>query len=159
MRRRPNLSKIMMEYKAKYPHAKAREIIDKIGAMFAGKEEIDDFYLKLDKGNIFKLQKNGDNVYLIILSHNDGGFSIELSEYLSKDISNLLLPLFKGNQYVLTKNRELYSWKGSKIELDSVEKYGEFIEFYPIDNEAKLELFEKFGVKESDLVVKSYFNL
>lgn len=70
-----------------------------------------------------------------------------------------MLPLFNGNQYVLRKIRELYSWKGSKIKLDNVEKYGEFVEFYPVDDEAKLELFEKFGVKKEDLIAKSYFSL
>lgn len=149
----------MMEYKAKYSHAKAREILDEIGAVFIEKEQHDDFYLKIDNGHIYKLQKNGDDVYLTILSQEDGGFIVDLHEYLPKDTSDILLSLFKGNQYVLKKTRELYSWKGSKIELDSVEKYGEFIEFYPIDGEAKLELFEKFGVKETDLVTKSYFSL
>lgn len=149
----------MIEYKAKYSHEKAKEILDEIGAVFVEKKEHSDFYLKIDNGRIFKLQKDGDDVYLVILSREDGGFSVDMHEYLPKDTSDILLSLFKGNQYVLRKVRELYSWKGSKIELDSVEKYGEFMEFYPVDEEAKLELFEKFGIGETDLVTKSYFNL
>lgn len=149
----------MTEYKAKYSHDEAREILDKIGAVFIEKEQHDDFYLKIDNGRIFKFQKNGDDIYLTVLSREDGGFIVDMNEYLPKDTSNILLPLFKSNQYVLRKTRELYSWKGSKIKLDSVEKYGEFIEFYPVDSEAKLELFEKFGIKETDLVTKSYFSL
>lgn len=149
----------MKEYKAKYSHAKAKEIIDKIGAVFVEKKQHDDFYLKIENGRIYKFQKNGDDIYLIVLSQEDGGFIVDMHEYLPKDTSDILLPLFKDNQYVLRKARELFSWKGSKIELDSVDKYGEFIEFYPIDDEAKLEIFAKFGVKESDLITKSYFSL
>lgn len=149
----------MIEYKAKYSHIQAKEIIDRIGAVFVEKKEHDDFYLKIDNGYIYKLQKNGDDVYLLILSREDGGFNIDMHEYLPKDTSSILLSLFRSNQYVLRKIKELYSWKGSKIELDSVEKYGEFIEFYPVDEEAKLELFEKFGIKETDLITKSYFSL
>lgn len=148
-----------MEYKAKYSHEKAKEVLDEIGAIFVEKTEHNDFYLKIDNSRIFKFQKNGDDIYLVILSQEDGGFNINTHEYLPKDTSDILLPLFKRNQYVLRKNRELYSWKGSKIELDSVEKYGEFIEFYPVDDEAKFELFEKFGIQETDLVTKSYFSL
>lgn len=150
----------MMEYKAKYPHLKARQIIDEIGAVFVEKKEHDDFYLKIENGRIYKLQKNGDDIYLVILGQEDGGFNVDMHEYLPKDTSNILLSLFKSNQYVLRKTREIYSWKGSKIELNVVEKYGEFIEFYPVDDgEAKLELFEKFGIREEDLVRKSYFSL
>ncbi|MBU4350890.1 CYTH domain-containing protein [Patescibacteria group bacterium] len=149
----------MIEYKAKYSHEKAKEILDEIGAVFVQKEQHDDFYLKIDNGRIFKLQKNGDDIYLVLLNREDGGFAVDMHEYLPKETSDVLLPLFKGNQYVLRKTRELYSWKGSKIELDSVEKYGEFIEFYPVDEEAKPELFEKFGIEETDLITKSYFSL
>lgn len=149
----------MTEYKAKYSHLQARDIFDKIGAIFTGKEQLDDFYLKIENGRIWKLQKNGDDVYLTVLGHEDGGFIVEMHEYLPKDASNILFLLFKGNQFVLRKIREVYSWKGSKIALDTVEKYGEFIEFYPVDNEAKIELFGVFGIKESDLVTKSYFSL
>lgn len=149
----------MTEYKVKYSHAQAREIIGKIGAISSVKEQLDDFYLKIGNNHIYKLQKNGDDIYLAILNQEDGGFIVDMYEYLPKDTSDILLPLFKSNQYVLRKTRELYSWKGSKIALDSVEKYGEFIEFYPVDNEAKLELFGLFDVKEADLVTKSYFSL
>lgn len=149
----------MIEYKAKYSHEKARMVLDEIGAVFVEKKEHDDFYLKIDNGRIFKIQKNGEDVYLVVLSKEDGGFTVDMQEYLPKDTSDILIPLFKGNQYVLRKIREIYSWKGSKIELDSVEKYGEFIEFYSGDNEAKLELFEKFGINEEDLVTESYFSL
>lgn len=149
----------MIEYKAKYSHEKARKILDKIGAIFVEKKNNDDFYLKIDNGRILKLQKNGDDIYLIVLGREDGGFVVDMNEYLSKDISDILLPLFKGNQYVLRKTREVYSWKGSRIALDSVEKYGEYIEFYPVDDEAKIELFGNFNIKETDLVTKSYFSL
>lgn len=149
----------MTEYKAKYSHIKAKEILNEIGVIYAGNEQINDFYLKIDNGRIYKLQKNGDDVYLTVLIQEDGGFILDMHEYLPKDTSDILSPLFKSNQYVLRKNRELYSWKGSKISLDNVEKYGEFIEFYPVDEEAKVELFEKFNIKETDLVTKSYFSL
>lgn len=149
----------MTEYKVKYPHAQALEIIDKIGAVFVKEEQHDDFYLKIDNGRIYKLQKNDGDIYLVILSREDGGFIVDLQEYLPKEASEVLLSLFKGNQYVLRKARKVYSWKGSKIELDNVEKYGEFLEFYPVDEEAKLELFEKFNIKETDLITKSYFSL
>lgn len=149
----------MIEYKAKYSHEKAREVINEIGAVFIEKKDHDDFYLKIDNSRIFKMQKDGDDIYLVALSREDGGFVVDMHEYLPKDTSDILLPLFKGNQFILRKVREIYSWKGSKIELDRVEKYGEFIEFYPNDEEAKLELLEKFGIKETDLVTKSYFSL
>lgn len=149
----------MVEYKAKYSHEKAKEIIKEIGAVFVEKKDHDDFYLKIDNGRIFKMQKDGDDVYLVALSSENGGFVVDMHEYLPKDTSDILLSLFRGNQFVLRKAREVYSWKGTKIELDRVEKYGEFIEFYPNDEEAKKELFEKFGIKQSDLVTKSYFSL
>lgn len=149
----------MIEYKVKYEHEKARRILDEIGAVFADKKQHDDFYLKAEKGNILKLQKSGDDIYLVNLIHEDGGFVENVSEYLSKDISGILSQLFKDNHYVIRKMRESYSWKGSKIRLDTVQGYGEFVEFYPADEESKIEIFEKFGVKESDLVTKSYFDL
>jgi adenylate cyclase class IV len=148
-----------MKYKARYSHDKARGIIEEIGAIFVEKKEHDDFYLKIENGHIWKLQRNGEDVYLVSLSQEDGGFVVNVNEYLPKDTSAMLLSLFKGNQFSLRKTKNLYSWKGSKIELDIVQKYGEFIEFYPVDEEAKLELFEKFGIKETDLVKQSYFSL
>lgn len=148
-----------MKYKAKYSHAQAKEILDNIGAIFVEKKEHDDFYLKIENGHIWKLQRNDDDVYLVSLNQENGGFAIQTNEYLPKDAANILLPLFKSNQFVLRKAKNLYSWKGSKIELDSVQKYGEFIEFYPVDDEAKIELMETFGVKESDLITKSYFSM
>jgi len=151
--------KNMTEYKAKYSHEKAKEILIEIGAIFVEKKEHDDFYLKIENGRIFKIQKDGNDVYLVALSSENGGFVIDMHEYLPKDTSDILVSLFRGNQFVLRKVREIYSWKGSKIELDRVEKYGEFVEFYPVDEEAKIELFDKFGINETNLVTKSYFSL
>lgn len=149
----------MLQYKAKYSHDRAREIIDEIGAVFIEKKEHDDFYLKIESGNIWKLQRNDDDVYLALLRQKGKGFSVDVYEYLPKETSNILLPLFKNNQYVLRKLKEFYSWKGSKIELASVQRYGDFIEFYPESEEEKNELLETFGIKEEELVTKSYFSL
>ena len=123
------------------------------------KKEHDDFYLKTKNGNIFKLKKDDNNVYLIGLNQEEEGFDLVLSEYLSSEVSDILMPLFQNNRFVLKKVRENYSWKGSRIMLDNVENIGEYIEFYPTNDEAKIELFEAFGIHSSDLVVKSYFDL
>lgn len=149
----------MKEYKAKYPHAQAKELLNRIGAIFTGKKEQSDFYLKTKNSNIFKLQKEDGSMYLVNLTLEDGGFVLNISEYLSEEVRDVLSPLFQNNPLVLKKSRECYSWKGSEISLDRVEKFGEFIEFYPVSEEAKTELLETFGVKESDFVTKSYFDL
>lgn len=149
----------MREYKAKYSHEKARQILADIGAIFLDKKEHDDFYLKTKNGNILKFKKDGDDVYFIGLDQQEEGFDLVASEYLNREVSDVLMPLFQNNPFVLKKVRENYSWKGSRIMLDSVEKIGEYIEFYPTNDEAKIELFEIFGVHSSDLVTKSYFDL
>lgn len=149
----------MREYKAKYPHDRAKEVLNSIGAIFLDKKEHDDFYLKTKNGNIFKLKREGENVYLIGLDQVEDGFDLVVSEYLNKEVADILLPLFKNNPLVLKKNREVYSWKGSRIMLDTVEKIGEYLEFYPVNDEARMEIMDNFGLQASELITKSYFDL
>ena len=149
----------MKEYKVKYSHAKAKEIISNIGAVFAGKVEQKDFYLKTKNGIIYKLQKEDGGIRLVNLNQEEGGFVLNISEYLSEEVHDILLPLFENNPLVLKKDREFYTWKGSKIALDKVEKFGEFLELHPVDENAQNELFEAFGITSKDLITKSYFEL
>ncbi len=149
----------MREYKVKYSHDKAREVLGNIGAIFLEKKEHDDFYLKTRDGNIFKFKKDGEKVYLVGLDQAEDGFDLVVSEYLNKEVADILLPLFRENPLVLRKNREIYSWKGSRIMLDTVEKIGEYLEFYPPSDEVKKEIMDSFGLHPADLVTKSYFDL
>jgi len=150
---------IMREYKAKYPHDRAKEVLNNIGAIFLEKKEHDDFYLKTKNGDIFKFKREGENVYLVGLDQVEDGFDLVVSEFLNKEVADILLPLFKNNPLVLKKNREVYSWKGSRIMLDNVQKIGEYLEFYPVNDEARVEIMDNFGLRTSDLIIKSYFDL
>lgn len=149
----------MKTYKIKYSHDKAKEVLNNIGAIFFGKSSQDDFYLKTHDGNVFKLQKEDETMHLVNLYFDKDGFVLNMSEYLAPEVRDALLPIFQDRSLALRKERENYSWKGSKISLDRVEKYGEFIEFSPNGDDAKKELFEVFGAKPEDLIVKSYFDL
>lgn len=149
----------MREYKAKYSHEKAKEVLRNIGAIFLEKRINEDFYLKTRNGNIFKLKKEDESIYLIGLDQAEDGFDLVVSEYLNPEVTDILLPLFKNNSLVLKKNREVYSWRGSKIVLNVVEKTGEYLEFYPINEEMKKEIMENFELKKADLISKSYFDL
>lgn len=149
----------MKEYKAKYSHDEARKILEEIGAIFLEKSVQSDFYLKTKNANIFKLEKKDGRVYLMNLVYEGRGFIFNILECLDQEVSDKLLPLFEPGSLVLEKTKEHYSWKGSKIILDSVEKYGDFIELSPISEEAKEELFQTFGVKPENLIIKSYFDL
>ena len=149
----------MKEFKIKYSHNKAREILKDIGAKFLEKTEQEDFYLKNTEETILRLKKEGNEIYLINFTKEKDGFGINLSERLDKEAAKSLLLLFKNNPLVIKKVREHYYWKGAKIVLDNVIGLGEFIELYPQDEASKEELLKVLKINPSELITESYYDM
>jgi len=149
----------MKEFKIKYSHNKAKEILEEIGARFKEKTRLEDFYLKSDPKNIWKISREKDKVYLVNLIKGKDGFAINISERLDKEATNSLIRYFKNNPLVMKKIREHYFWKRTEIVLDDVIGLGEFIELYPQNETLKEELFKIFGIKSSELITKSYYDI
>jgi len=149
----------MKEFKIKYPHNKAREILKNIKAKFTEKTEQEDFYLKSTNTGILRLKKEGNEIYLIHLTKEKEGFGINLSERLDEEVTNSLLSFFKNNQLVIKKTREHYFWKGAKIVLDNVGGLGEFMEVYPQDEVTKEELLKAFKINPTELITESYYDM
>jgi adenylate cyclase class IV len=149
----------MKEFKIKYPHNKAKEILKNIGARFKEKTEQEDFYLKSTDTSIWRLKKEGNEIYLINFTKEKEGFGINLSERLDKETTESLLSFFKNNPLVIKKIREHYYRKGSKIVLDNVVGLGEFLELYPSDKVSKEELLKVFNINPSELITESYYDM
>ena len=149
----------MKEFKVKYSHRKAKEILKEIGAKLKEKNQLEDFYLNSGPKNIWKISKENDKLYLINLIKGKSDFDINISEKLDKKASRGLMQYFLNNTLVMKKIRQHYLWKGTEIVLDNVVGLGEFIELYPSNEIIKKELFKIFNIKSSDLITESYYDL
>ena len=149
----------MKEFKIKYHHNKAKEILETIKARFKGKTQLEDFYLKSDQKNIWKISKENGKMYLVNLIKRKNGFDINISKRLDKEATSDLMRYFENNSLVMKKIREHYFWKEAEIVLDNIIGLGEFIELYPQNELSKKGLFNIFCIKPSDLITKSYYDI
>lgn len=147
------------EYKIRYDHKKAREILEELDAKFFRKELLEDFYLASNGKDIYKVAR-ADGVFRFIHLVNEGNnFRKAADIKLEANAEKALTQLFDKSGAVMHKEREHYDWNQSKIVLDNVINLGQFIEFYPATDQDKQTLFAKFGVNVNDLITESYYSL
>ena len=150
---------MLNELKVEYPHEKAQQVIESIGARQKESVTQEDFYLTSESGRAYKLVRRQGNTYLIGLVENNGQFEQLVYETLDESVAREVSALFEGSSYVIRKERTFYELDGSDIVLDRVSGLGEFVELYPKDENAEKELLKQFGVSTEYLITESYYDL
>lgn len=149
----------MREFKVKYEHDKAREILTDLGAQFAKEEILEDFYLIDDGRNIYKLARVGGIIKIVHLINEEKGFTVVLNVKVDKQAQRGLSRFLDNNSQVMRKERTHYKWQGSEVVLDKIVSLGEFIELYPTNDKSKRYLFKIFNIQVRDLIKESYNSL
>jgi len=165
----------MMELKARVgDHEFLRKKLSALGAEHVGSFQQSDFYFKVPEGRL-KLREVKDNSTAELIYYErenvagpkrDDTFILRIQEpeELKKILKRILTPLI-----VIDKVREIYTYQGTQIHLDTVKKLGKFIEFerQTADNPKRIEkdrlilekLMEKLKINQSNLETLSYSDL
>jgi adenylate cyclase class 2 len=165
----------MVELKARVgDHEFLRKKLSALGAEHLGTFQQSDLYFKVPEGRL-KLRevKDDSTVELIYYEReniagpkSDDAFILRIQEPegLKKILKKILAPLI-----VVDKVREIYSYQGTQIHLDTVKKLGKFIEFerQTADSPKSIkkdrlileELMEKLEIEQNNLETLSYSDL
>lgn len=151
---------------------KIRDILKGEGADFKGLDIQTDTYFRVPHGRL-KLREGNIENNLIHYDRPDqeGPKQSNVLLYRSNPGSNLKGILMKalGVLVVVEKKREIYFIDNIKFHIDTVARLGEFIEIEAIDEDGSIgkerlqeqceHYLERFGVKDEDLVDRSYSDL
>lgn len=167
------MKKINVEIKARCESLeKIKEILEKENARYEGLDHQMDYYFNTAYGRLKLRQGNIENNLISYDRANET--EPKLSNVMLCDTSKeddmlkQILTKHLGIKCVVNKKREIYYIKNVKILLDEVEGLGTFIEIEASsknkNDEDKLRkqvksYMKKFGVKEEDLVDKSYSDM
>lgn len=125
----------MVELKARVEnHDYLGEILSALGAKYSGTFKQTDIYFEVPEGRLKLREVKGADIAELIYYErentlgpkNDEAFilGIKEPEELKNTLEKILTPLA-----TLEKVREIYRYRGTQIQLDSVKKVGKFIEF------------------------------
>lgn len=163
-----------IEIKAKYDDLeKARSILKKLGASFSAKTRQIDTYYEVPEGRLKVRQSSEEDFDSIIFYRRENIPGPKRSDSKRFDMEDAcalkeILDAALRIKATVDKIREIWWLDNVKIHLDEVKGLGIFIEFEVITKEEKdieksesraKELMRAFGVKESDLIEKSYSDL
>lgn len=150
----------MQEFKVKYDHAKAKEVLGKLHAVFAKDVLLEDIYLIDNRTDTYKLSRTEGGLSLVHLINKGDRFDVvfdsPIEEKLKQGINNFFA---EDRADVVCKNRNYYTVSQSTIVLDNVTGLGEYLELYPSDDRARESLFEGFGLTPADVITESYRSL
>jgi predicted adenylyl cyclase CyaB len=140
---------------------------------FVGCDHQVDTYFKTAEGRLKLRESSLSEPHLIIYLRKDtsGPRSSLYQKLAVEDASGVksLLTQMLGVHTVVDKRRKIYLYENVRIHIDEVEQLGNFLEFEAVlgerfrDRAAEKEkifmLMAKFGLKDEDVVSKSYENL
>jgi len=168
-----NEIKTLVELKAKIDNIdKIREKILKLNAKFIGKFHQIDTYFNVPKGRLKLREVEGKPYAQLIYYERENIAAPKKSKVFILEISNP--EEFKektekilGIKSVVDKVREVYTYRETKIHLDSVKKLGYFIEFEKETSDLEIEncrkflekMMEKLKIKRENLIGLSYGEL
>jgi predicted adenylyl cyclase CyaB len=152
---------------------KARSIAEKVKTNYAGSLHQVDTYFSTKEGRLKLREINGKDAQLIpyYKEYRIGPMKSSYSVMPVKDPKNLKEILHKilGTITVVDKKREVFLVNNVRIHLDEVKELGSFIEFEAvykdntqvekeIESKKVSELMIVFGIKDEDLLDKSYID-
>lgn len=165
----------MVELKARVEnHDYLGEILSALGATYSGTFQQTDIYFEVPEGRLKLREVKGANIAELIYYErenilgpkNDEAFILGIKdpEELKNTLEKILTPLA-----IIEKVREIYRYRGTQIQLDSVKKVGKFIEFerQTTDSPKRIKkdrlilekLMKKLKIDPSNLESLSYSDL
>ncbi len=167
------MAHVNIEIKARCKNqASIRKYLQHHGADFKGTDHQIDTYFVVPRGRLKLREGNIENALIYyerddqagpkqaLVTKADVGPRSDLKEVLQKVLKVLV---------VVDKKREISFIGNVKFHLDDVKELGTFVEIEAIDNTGKIskekllkqcrKYLHDFGIKESDLVAKSYSDL
>ncbi|HEX6182061.1 MAG TPA: class IV adenylate cyclase [Chitinophagaceae bacterium] len=164
---------INIEIKARTTRAaEIRKYLQENGAAFIGTDHQADTYFNVTNGRL-KLREGKIENNLIFYSRAETGgtkqSNVEMMQVADPPVLRNILAKAMGVLAVVNKRREIYYIDNVKFHLDTLEGLGEFVEIEACDRfehipverlkEQCEEYMKLFGVKEEDLVKKSYSDM
>ena len=150
---------------------KARQVAQALPATLLGEGEQTDTYFNSPQGRLKVRQSSFDEVANVVWYMRGNEVQPRESEYRLARLRNPekiaeIFALRFGVRGTVKKRRTVFVCNGIRINLDTVEGLGDFIEFEaPIDGDpretqkAVVRLMQTFGIGRGDLVAGSYIDL
>ena len=162
---------INVEIKARCENAgRVRAVLRECNAREAGTDHQIDTYFRVPDGRLKLRQGNIENALIAYRRPNQAGpktSDVALAAVTSGDELRAVLERSLGVLVVVDKQREIYYVDNVKFHIDQVQGLGAFVEIEACgqkDDEGKLlaqcrEYMERFGIREEDLIDRSYSDL
>ena len=164
---------INIEIKARTTRvADIRKYLQENGAACIGTDHQTDTYFNVNNGRLKLREGNIENNLIFYSRAETGGTkqsNVEMMQVADPPVLKNILSKAMNILAVVSKRREIYYIDNVKFHLDTLEGFGEFVEIEACDRFEEIpveklkeqceEYMKLFGVKEEDLIKKSYSDM